>query len=469
MLFTLLAIGACGEEPPVVPSPVPAVIVITASDTLTAPGHSLAFTAQALDSEGQVVATDPVAWTVSDTMRGRITTDGTFTGGPWVGRPYVRARLGEPWAAAQTGEAFANFSGIGAPALGPDGTVYVLVEHVRGTDRATLVALNPGGIVQWTVPLNSIEGNYPVITPTGDVLVVGKQVYLIRPDGTIRWQALMEANNPSFKSGAVNRDVAFVTHGYNLTALTLARGDTVWQSSRSPLSEWLVPATIVGDGLVYAKHSEDTLFAFRPSDGAILRTFLDPDKTSVDPTVFGAGTVPVGSRFYLPTVNSLAAFDTAGPLLWITGNTGRGSPEPAVGPTGELYVQNRGWGLQAIRPDGTIRWYRRRFIPPQGPYSEEPRWTWYGGAALAAGGIIYAAGYDRFLAYDVEGTLLWEYLADSAGVPQAFIGSPAIGPDGTVYTYTATDVYAFWGAGPPEPNSPWPMWRHDAQRTGWVR
>ena len=65
--------------------------------------------------------------------------------------------------------------------------------------------------------------------------------------------------------------------------------------------------------------------------------------------------------------------------------------------------------------------------------------------------------------------MLWTYTADSAGVAQAFVGSPAIAPDGTVYTFTGTHVYAFWGARPPEPDSPWPMWRHDAQRTGWAR
>jgi len=40
--------------------PVPATIVITASDTLTAPGHELAFSAQVLDTEGQPVPTTSV-------------------------------------------------------------------------------------------------------------------------------------------------------------------------------------------------------------------------------------------------------------------------------------------------------------------------------------------------------------------------------------------------------------------------
>lgn len=69
---------------------------------------------------------------------------------------------------------------------------------------------------------------------------------------------------------------------------------------------------------------------------------------------------------------------------------------------------------------------------------------------------------------DTAGATLWTHVADSAGVAQAFEGAPAIAPDGTVYTWTSTHLYAFWGSAPPEPDSPWPMWRHDAQRTGWA-
>ena len=168
--------------------------------------------------------------------------------------------------------------------------------------------------------------------------------------------------------------------------------------------------------------------------------------------------MPVGARYYLPTVQRLAAYDTSGTLDWLTEDTGYGMTEPAVGPDGTLYVQTRGWGLQARNPDNTIRWSR-----PGGPWA-----SWHGGPALAQDGIVYAAGADRFFAYDTAGALLWQFLADSAGVNQPFLGSPAVAPDGTVYTWTSTHVYAFWASAPPEPNSPWPMWRHDAQRTGWA-
>lgn len=103
---------------------------------------------------------------------------------------------------------------------------------------------------------------------------------------------------------------------------------------------------------------------------------------------------------------------------------------------------------------GLPRWQRA---------AAEARWAWHGGPALGEGGIIYAAALDGFYAYDTTGTPRWSYQTPSL-LP--FIGAPVIAPDGTVYTYTDNSVYAFWASRPPEPNSPWAMWRHDAQRTG---
>jgi len=482
-MLGLALLAACGTEPPVTPR-VPVRLVITASDTITVTGGTLSFTAVAVDSVDEPVATEPVSWSVTKPARGAVTGDGSFTGGPLAGGLHVRAALAEPplaesvavrvvpvgtvkwtWAAAQIGT---NLPTIGGPALGADGTVYVLVETSEYPNwGAALVALSPQGAVRWTRQLEQVSANYPVVAPTGDVLVVGRSVHVFAPDGTPRWETPTDALVADFKSGAATDELVIAAHGYHVTAFRLATGDTIWQSQLAPFSSWLVPPTAVGRDLAYIKRTSDTLFAFRQSDGAILRTYLDPD-TGVDKRVFGRGTVPLGDRFYLPTWNRLAAFDTAGPQLWLTEAAGYGMPEPAVGPDGVLYVQTGRLGLQAIDPDGSTRWYRRRNLATGGLW-EGPRWPWYGGAALANGGIIYAAGAGAFSAYDTAGTLLWDHTVDSAGVQQAFLGAPAIALQGTVYSYTSTHVYAFWAAAPPEPNSPWPMWRHDAQRTGWVR
>jgi len=168
--------------------------------------------------------------------------------------------------------------------------------------------------------------------------------------------------------GAASSDLLVAAWGKHTIAYAAADHAFRWVSQVAPLVSWLVPPTITTDGHVLAKRTEDTLFLFDGTDGRVLRTFDDPD-TGVDKRVFGTGTVPVGARYYLPTVQRLAAYDTSGTLDWLTEDTGYGMTEPAVGPDGTLYVQTRGWGLQARNPDNTIRWSR-----PGGPWA-----SWHGG------------------------------------------------------------------------------------------
>jgi hypothetical protein len=480
----VVGLGACGGE---LVGPVPVALVLTASDTITVTGATLSLTASAVDSAGAVVAAGPVVWSVADTVRGQVSEQGVFTARD-SGRTYVRAQLAAPplldslavrivppgtvkwtWPAPAV-DPTGQLPTLGGPALATDGTVYVLVETGGYPDfPATLVALSPAGVVRWTRPLLQVAGsNGVVVTPgTERIWLVGKRLFLITSTGDLLWDSLTAADIPAFLGGAATASVLIAAQGKQLAVYDAVDHGLRWQTPFAPLSDWLVPPTIVGQDRVLAKRTEDTLFVFDVADGDVLRLFLDPD-TALDKAVFGTGTVPVADRYYLPTVNRLAAYDTAGPLLWLTEPLARGVTEPAVNPDGTLYIQDRTHGLGALNPDGTTRWYRRPLLP-DGNWGTTPRWTWYGGPALAQGGSIYAAGRGAFYAYDAAGTLLWSYVADSAGTWQAFTGAPAIGPDGTVYTWTGTDVYAFWGSAPPEPNSPWPMWRHDAQRTGWAR
>ena len=470
--------------------------MLTTTDTMRAAGGTLRFTAVAVDSQGTAVEGVPIRWTVSNAQRGRITPSGLFTAGPDSGRVYVRAEAGDSgpvdslavhvmmpgtvrwtWAASEVG-GFMPL--LGGPALGRDGTVFLLVGTGYGPDHpGVLVALSPDGGVRWTLPLLQVEGSTgPVVLPSDDVLLASVIVYLIAPTGAIQWDTLVAPPPPcppcdelpvipSFLSGAGTTDLFVAAAGKRVLAFSLASRTLRWASQESQRVSWLVPPTITSGGDVLAKLTDDTLFQFAGADGQIVKFFLDPD-TGVDLRVFGRGSVPLGSRYYLPTQGRLAALDTTGPLLWLTEDTGNGVTEPAVGPDGTLFIQNRLWGIQALNPDGTTKWFRRTPNANMG-WREQPRWSWHGGPALAEGGIVYAAGQVGFFALDVAGGFLWEFVADSAGAAQAFVGSPVIAPDGTVYTYTATHVYAFWASAPPEPNSPWPMWRHDAQRTGWAR
>lgn len=468
-----LVVAGCHERP-VETGGVPARIDVVAEDTATLAGRTLTFGVVAYDGQGREVPPGPVGWSVSDSARGRISSAGLFSAGPRGGDLYVRATLpgrlltdsaavhvalpGElKW--RYTPPAGSVFDGIGGVALGLDGTVYALEDIDPRARLSALTALAPDGSPQSSVDLPGVQGNYPVVTPAGPILVTGQVIYLVSPAGVIQWQQRTTYPLPDFASGAASDSVFVAAVGFDAQAYGINPPALRWSAPPESLAAWIVPPTIDAAGRVYLKQSPDTLFVFRLSDGALLRTIQDPD-TAADMRVFGVGPVAVADRIYLPTNSRLAAFDTSGTLLWLTKITGLGVTEPAVAPNGDLYVQQRTDGLWALRSDGTERWRR---------FEIQPRWTWYGGPALARNGIVYAAAQDGFYAVSTAGQLLWSFRADSAGVAQAFVGAPAIAPDGTVYSYTSTHLYAFWGPEPPEPDSPWPMWRHDAQRTGWAR
>jgi hypothetical protein len=458
---------------------VPAALVLTASDTIRAAGGTLTLSAAAIDSQGAPVTGVPIAWSVSDPGRGQITAQGLFTAGPDSGRVYVRAavdstggvadsvavRVMRPgtvrwtWAASEVG---GYMPLLGGPALAPDGTVYVLVSNAGQPNYpGTLVALTPGGDVQWALPLLQVEGSTgPVVVPvSGNIWVVGSTAYLVSPSGTITWDTV-GPEAPIYFSGAASADRLVAAQGLYVNVYDAATHAFRWRTQEAPLVSWLVPPTITAGGDVLAKLTDDTLFQFAGTDGGIVRFFLNPD-TGVDRRVFGRGTVPVGNRYYLPMRSLFAALDPGGPLLWLAGDVENGVTEPVIGPDGTIFVLTSRRGLWALNPDGSSRWTRLEI---------QPRWPWWlGGLALGSGGVLYVPGLEGFYAYDVDGNRVWEHVVDSAGASQAFVGSPAIAPDGTVYTFTSTHLYAFWASAPPEPNSPWPMWRHDAQRTGWAR
>jgi outer membrane protein assembly factor BamB len=353
----------------------------------------------------------------------------------------------------------ARFDPIGGPALGQDGRVYVLEDYDPAAQASNLVALSSTGNVLWKADLPGVAYNYAMLTAAGSIAAVGERVYVVRSTGTILWEATTAAQIPDFIAAAVTNDRLIAAVVYQVVSYPLDQPQPVWITPTASKGGWIVPPTVdSASGLVYMKQSDDSLFVFRLNDGTLVRRMPDLDSLA-DRRVFGHGPVVARGRVYLPLASRLAAFDTTGALLWLT-STAFGSTEPVLDAAGNLYFQNGYRGLRALRPDGSERWS----LP-----IVAQRWSWLGGPALAHGGIIYAASTTGLYAVDTTGAILWRFSADSAGTSQAFLGSPAIAPDGTIYTFTRSHVYALWGPAGPEPASPWPMWRHDAQRTGWAR
>jgi outer membrane protein assembly factor BamB len=350
---------------------------------------------------------------------------------------------------------------IGGPALGPDGTIYVLHGPLPGLSfTSDLLALTPSGELRWMRRLDRTDDDQVTVAPDGTVYVPGSTVRAISPQGQILWSHVLgNTYAPIFKFSALSgTGLLIVVKGENPLALDVITGDTVWIGPPSG-GAWSIPPTVAGRTVWIKKSATDT-YAFDMATGIIKRQIPDLD-SGIYKLSDGNGVVPTNDGgLYIPLRNRVHAADTSGALRWLTPDRGSGVSEPVIDLTGHPFVQMQD-GLVAYDPaTGAQLWVRDqcRTAP-----------IWHGGPALNQGGQIICTANQGVFAFSTTGLLRWSFQTTEdayPAVPVAFTGAPAIGSDGTIYTWTAKRVYALWGRYPPEPASPWPMWRHDAQRTG---
>jgi hypothetical protein len=169
-------------------------------------------------------------------------------------------------------------------------------------------------------------------------------------------------------------------------------------------------------------------------------------------------TLPNGNEVPL-NVTELSATDLAGSRKW-SFQTGEDFGPATVGTTEIVYVAGSS-NLYALNPNGTERWrypigntnaseITLDFKAPLSP-------------ALTADGLIYCvATNSTLLALTTNGVLSWAFQVTNGIITQA----PIIGPEGNVYLVVDDNkLVAVQGTAPPA-DSPWPMYQHDAQRTG---
>jgi hypothetical protein len=452
-------------------------------------GHELRFTVRAWDIERRPAFPPRLTWGTSDSTL--LTVDGVGTVRAIAGRGGGDVAV---WASAGPGEGtdtvvvhvavhgevkwrlpLGPMPLYGGPAEGPDGTIYVLGQTALSVPEATLFALAPRGHILWQHRLTQVNCcNYVVVGRDGAVYVVGQHVWAIDADGTLRWAITTRPveslpNIPSSHAGAIGDDgTLYAAMAYDLLVLRGADGDTLWVGPRAADGGWLLPPTVSADGMTtYITNTADSLYAFDAVSGAIRWGLPTP---APGLPLFGVGAAVAGGRLLIPMADRLQEADTAGATIGLGPEGGYGVSEPAVAPDGTLYVQfpHRN-GTRAFDHVDVELW----------SWGDRPRWGWYGGPALAAGAVLYASTMSGFYALNVSRSgpsVRWRYPADT-NQRLVFVGAPLIGADGTVYSFTSCDygreslpcsdeLFAFWEDKRLDPDSPWPMWRHDPRRSG---
>jgi outer membrane protein assembly factor BamB len=184
-----------------------------------------------------------------------------------------------------------------APAVGPDGTVYV------GCHDDALYALDPAtGLKKWEYRTADDIDSSPAVAPDGTVYVGSddRKVYAFSATGALKFAVTT--------GGAVRSSPA-----------------------------------IGADGTVYVGSFDASLYAIRPN-GIVAWTFRTADRILSSPLVDAAGLVLIGSED-----DRLYALTPDGKLAWSVLLDGDVDATPALGPDGTIYIGSDDRALHALR------------------------------------------------------------------------------------------------------------------------
>lgn len=277
------------------------------------------------------------------------------------------------------------WSGSSSPAIGNDGTIYTSGfyqgESPRGSRQyGILYAINPNGTSKWnytiTEPDYGMSWSFgsPAIGPDGTIYFTGQvgsysmtgRLYAINPDGTVKWQKIINPN-PSYytnlnispvvaKDGSIiitpcyynNVDHTSVVYVFNpdgsekwntILPHTLIRGLALASDGTLYLTGWYENGNSI-TGILYAIGS----------DGYIKWNYTTDYPLNFNPVIGNDGTIYFGEGA-LP--DTLYALNSDGTLKWSL--TVQTTTAPVIGASGAMYVgivtdglQGRVYSLLAI-------------------------------------------------------------------------------------------------------------------------
>jgi outer membrane protein assembly factor BamB len=210
-----------------------------------------------------------------------------------------------------------------SPAIGPDGTIYVLSFADDDYYDAYLHAVDRTGVQKWEYHLGSSSNTSPVIADNGAIYVVAAdgELFAFSLDGAVSW---------TYK----------------------ASGDIGSDLSVSP------------SGIVYFISREPKLYALNP-DGTLLWSHQLPE--NIDGFGTSAPTIgPDGAIYIVCGDRKLYALNPDGSVRW-SYYVASQECYPSVDANGCVYVSSGDSRLYALNPDGTLKWW---FVTQAEVYSQ---------------------------------------------------------------------------------------------------
>jgi outer membrane protein assembly factor BamB len=260
------------------------------------------------------------------------------------------------------------------PALGPDGTVYVVADAPNCSgDQGDLIAIASGGTTLWKLTGLDLIGS-PTVGPDGTVYVEdsGSTLYAVNPsNGQVLWSfagssgSVGEGGFPAISPDGTT--LYLPSGGGDLYALTAGPtgGQLLWTYQiQGPQDGWIVNAPAVGaDGTIYVAtggFGDDgsvpgDIEAVNP-DGTLKWSYLSNATFQSTPTVTATGQIIAGNE--AGTVVALNQAD--GSLAWSYQAPGPGGANnfvqsAAAASDGTTYIQNQ-FSVFAFSATGALEW-----------------------------------------------------------------------------------------------------------------
>lgn len=342
------------------------------------------------------------------------------------------------------GQAGWEYTGFAAdlttdPTVGPDGTIYA------GTENKKLYAILPNGTLKWEIVVE--DTIYYIVAGSDGSIYAGSvngKLYAFDSSGSKRWEFAREGSLTGsdklatfvrfrFKSLAIGADDTIYAGGANKLYAIHPDGTKKWEFTTD--GEVSHPA-VGADGTVYVGTEAGKLYAIKPNGEQKWSTAFAKNSIVFNPPAVGAdGTVYV--EIFASSGDTIHAVRQDRTTKW--SQNYKTYSAPAAGADGTLYI----WAdmkLLAVNPSGTLKWAMEAGKPYLADKSlMTARLPFFATPRLGADGMIYAAAktLDTIYAVNPDGNVEWQYYAKGAGNY-----SPAVGKDGIVYVASSRSLLA---------------------------
>ena len=266
-----------------------------------------------------------------------------------------------------------------SPAIGTDGTVYF------GSRDRNFYALTPEGKLKWKFTTAAWVDTSPAIAVDDTIYFGGwdGEFYALRPDGSVKWKHTVGAIMDSSPSIAADGTIYFGAHDKKLYALN-PDGSVRWTFATG--GAILSSPAIGTDGIVYFTSLDGNLYAVTPQGTEVWR-YHTSSTTESSPVLDEEGNVLIGLN------DRCAVISREGKFLWHYGSPIPLDCSPVVVP-GRYYCSTPWATFQGIAPNDHRLWVTK--------LSE----SMYASPVMDDRGIVFACNQHNLYAIRPPGDLL---------------------------------------------------------------